>query len=309
VLKSRKDRRENLMRPVVRETNFSDLKLKGRGKVRDIYDLGDQLLIVATDRISAFDVVMSDPIPDKGRILTQISRFWFETMAGILPNHMISTEVEEFPRECQKHRSILEGRAMLVKKAQSLPVECVVRGYLSGSGWKEYEKTGEICGVRLPPDLVESSRLEAPVFTPATKEEVGAHDENIPFEKVVEKIGPDLADRVREVSIATYKKAVDLADERGIIIADTKFEFGLLGDTLILIDEILTPDSSRFWPKNQYAPGGPQKSFDKQFLRDYLLTLDWDHSPPAPDLPLEIIEKTREKYLEAHRRLVGRPLF
>jgi len=297
------------MRPIVRETDFSDLKLKGRGKVRDIYDLGDQLLIVATDRISAFDVIMSSPIPDKGTILNQISRFWFRTMEEIVPNHMISTVVEDFPKECQKYGDLLEGRTMLVKKTQPLPVECVVRGYLSGSGWKEYTKTGEICGVRLPRGLVESSRLEEPVFTPATKEELGAHDENIPFDKVVDKIGPDLAGSVRELSIAIYKTACDLADERGIIIADTKFEFGLLGDTLILIDEILTPDSSRFWPKDQYAPGGPQKSFDKQFLRDYLLTLDWDHSPPAPELPQEIVEKTREKYLEAYRRLVGEPLF
>ena len=297
------------MRPIVRETDFSDLKLKGRGKVRDIYDLGDQLLIVATDRISAFDVIMSSPIPDKGTILNQISRFWFRTMEEIVPNHMISTVVEDFPKECQKYGDLLEGRTMLVKKTQPLPVECVVRGYLSGSGWKEYTKTGEICGVRLPRGLGESSRLEEPVFTPATKEELGAHDENIPFDKVVDKIGPDLAGSVRELSIAIYKTACDLADERGIIIADTKFEFGLLGDTLILIDEILTPDSSRFWPKDQYAPGGPQKSFDKQFLRDYLLTLDWDHSPPAPELPQEIVEKTREKYLEAYRRLVGEPLF
>ncbi len=297
------------MRPIVRETDFSDLKLKGRGKVRDIYDLGDQLLIVATDRISAFDVIMSSPIPDKGTILNQISRFWFRTMEEIVPNHMISTVVEDFPKECQKYGDLLEGRTMLVKKTQPLPVECVVRGYLSGSGWKEYTKTGEICGVRLPRGLGESSRLEEPVFTPATKEELGAHDENIPFDKVVDKIGPDLAGSVRELSIAIYKTACDLADERGIIIADTKFEFGLLGGTLILIDEILTPDSSRFWPKDQYAPGGPQKSFDKQFLRDYLLTLDWDHSPPAPELPQEIVEKTREKYLEAYRRLVGEPLF
>jgi phosphoribosylaminoimidazole-succinocarboxamide synthase len=297
------------MRTVVRETEFPDLKLKGRGKVRDIYDLGDQLLIVATDRISAFDVIMSDPIPDKGTILNQISRFWFTTMEEIVPNHLISAEVESFPDPCQKYRTVLEGRAMLVKKANAIPVECVVRGYLSGSGWKAYQETGQICGIQLPPHLVESSRLEEPIFTPATKEELGAHDENIPFEMVVERIGPDLAQRVREISTAIYRRALDIADDRGIIIADTKFEFGLLGDTLILIDEILTPDSSRFWPKDEYQPGGPQKSFDKQFLRDYLLTLDWDRSPPAPGLPQEIIEKTREKYLEAYRRLLGKPLF
>jgi len=297
------------MRPVVQETDFTDLRLKGRGKVRDIYDLGDQLLIVATDRISAFDVVMPNPIPDKGKVLNQISRFWFETMEEIVPNHMITTAVEDFPMECQKYCDILEGRAMLVRKAQPLPVECVVRGYLSGSGWGDYKRTGEVCGVRLPAGLLESSRLKEPIFTPATKEELGAHDENIPFEKVVDRIGPAVAERTRETSLAIYKKAVDIARERGIIIADTKFEFGLLRDTLILIDEILTPDSSRFWPADQYKPGGPQKSFDKQFLRDYLLTLDWDKSPPAPELPQEIVEKTRERYLEAYRRLVGSPLF
>jgi len=297
------------MRPVVRETDFSTLKLKGRGKVRDIYDLGDQLLIVATDRISAFDVIMPNPIPDKGSVLNQISRFWFEKMEDIVSNHMISTEVEDFPRECQKYRDFLEGRTMLVKKVQPLPVECVVRGYLSGSGWRDYKETGEICGVRLAPGMVESSRLDKPIFTPATKEELGAHDENIPFEKVAKKIGRDMAEKVREISIAIYKEAWNLADKRGIIIADTKFEFGLLGDALILIDELLTPDSSRFWPQDQYKPGRPQKSFDKQFLRDYLQTLDWDKSPPAPELPLEIIEKTRRKYLEAYSRLVERPLF
>ena len=297
------------MRPIVKETDFSDLRLKVRGKVRDIYDLGDQLLIVATDRISAFDVVMSDPIPDKGTVLNQISKFWFRTTAGIVPNHMISTEVADFPGECQKYRAVLEGRSMLVRKAQPLPVECVVRGYLSGSGWKAYKNTGEICGLRLSSGLVESSQLEQPIFTPATKEELGAHDENIPFESVVERIGLDLAERVRQTSIALYDKASILADERGIIIADTKFEFGLVDDSLILIDEILTPDSSRFWPKDGYAPGGPQKSFDKQFLRDYLLTLDWHGSPPPPGLPQHIIGKTREKYLEAYQRLVGKPLF
>ncbi len=296
------------MKPTIRETSLSDLKLKGRGKVRDIYDLGDQLLIVATDRISAFDVIMPNTIPDKGRILNQISRFWFETVEDIIPHHMIATVVEDFPEVCQKYHDILEGRSMLVKKTRPLPVECVVRGYLSGSGWKEYKETGKICGIELPVGLVESSRFEEPIFTPATKEELGTHDENIPFKKVVDKIGTDLAERVRQVSIAIYKKARDLADERGIIIADTKFEFGILGDTLLLIDEILTPDSSRFWPKDQYAPGGPQRSFDKQFLRDYLLSLDWDKTPPAPELPEEIIEKTRERYLEAYRRLVGEVL-
>ncbi len=289
----------------VPQTDFKGLRLRGRGKVRDIYDLEDQLLIVATDRISAFDVIMPNPIPDKGRILNQISGFWFEKTQDIVPNHMISTAVEDFPKACQKYREMLEGRSMLVRKTQPLPVECVVRGYLSGSGWKEYKSTGEICGIGLPAGLMESSKLEEPIFTPATKEELGAHDENIPFERVVDKIGRDLAERVRGFSIAIYTKARDIAEEKGIIIADTKFEFGLLGDALILIDEILTPDSSRFWPMDEYAPGRPQNSFDKQFLRDYLLTLDWDRTPPAPELPLEIIQKTRERYLEAYRRLVG----
>ena len=258
------------------------MKLKGRGKVRDIYDLDEQLLIVATDRISAFDVVMPNPIPDKGRVLNQISRFWFETMADIVPHHMISTDVDDFPKVCHPYREILEGRSMLVKRAEPLPIECVVRGYLSGSGWKEYKQTGEICGIALSRGLVESSRIEEPIFTPATKAEIGAHDENITFEDAVSRVGHDRAEHVREVSLALYMKARDFAEQQGIIIADTKFEFGMMGDVLVLIDEILTPDSSRFWPKDEYAPGGPQKSFDKQFLRDYLLTLDWDQSPPAP---------------------------
>ncbi|MBW2058288.1 MAG: phosphoribosylaminoimidazolesuccinocarboxamide synthase [Deltaproteobacteria bacterium] len=296
------------MSPVVRQTDFGDLKLRGRGKVRDIYDLGDELLIVATDRVSAFDVVLPDPIPDKGTVLNQISRFWFETTEEIVPNHMISTSVEQFPRECRKYRDHIEGRAMLVRKARPLPVECVVRGYLSGSGWKEYQKTGGVCGIRLPSGLVESSRLEEPIFTPATKEELGAHDVNISFEGMVDRIGRKLAEKVRQLSIEIYKEASALADRRGIIIADTKFEFGLLGKTLVLIDEVLTPDSSRFWPKDEYEPGRPQRSFDKQFLRDYLLTLDWDRSSPGPKLPGEVIEKTRERYLEAYQRLVGEPL-
>jgi phosphoribosylaminoimidazole-succinocarboxamide synthase len=296
------------MGPIVRETNFKDLKLRGRGKVRDIYDLDEQLLIVATDRISAFDVVMPNPIPDKGRVLNQISRFWFETMADVVPHHMISTEVGDFPRACHPYREILEGRSMLVKRAEPLPIECVVRGYLSGSGWKEYRQTGEVCGIPLPQGLVESSRLEEPIFTPATKAEAGTHDENISFGNVVNQIGHDVAVRVREISLALYMKARDFAEQQGIIIADTKFEFGMMGDVLVLIDEVLTPDSSRFWPRDEYTPGGPQKSFDKQFLRDYLLTLNWDQSPPAPELPRDVIAKTREKYVEAYRRIVGRPL-
>ncbi len=290
---------------VVIRTDFEGLPLKGRGKVRDIYDLGETLLIVATDRISAFDVVMLNPIPDKGMVLTRISRFWFEATKDIVPNHLISTEVEDFPEACRPYREILAGRTMWVRKTEPLPIECVVRGYLSGSGWKEYQTRGEVCGVRLSEGLVESSKLEEPIFTPATKAEVGAHDENISFGQASELVGKERAEQVREISISIYQRARETAEKRGIIIADTKFEFGISGGKLLLIDEALTPDSSRFWPKDEYRPGGPQKSFDKQFLRDYLLTLDWDKAPPAPELPREIIEKTREKYLEALKRLTG----
>ena len=293
---------------VISTTEFKTLKLKGRGKVRDIYDLGDRLLIVATDRISAFDVVMPNPIPDKGRILTQLSRFWFDLTKDLVPNHVLSTEVGDYPKECQPYQEMLRGRSMLVVKTEVLPVECVVRGYLSGSGWEEYQKTGEVCGIKLPKGLLESSKLEEPIFTPATKAEMGLHDENITFEKVEETIGKDLARKVRSISLAIYKKARDFAEQRGILIADTKMEFGVKAEKLILIDELLTPDSSRFWPKDDYRPGGPQKSFDKQYLRDYLLSIRWDKSPPAPQLPEEIVRKTREKYLEAYERLVGKPL-
>ncbi len=290
---------------VVIRTDFEGLPLKGRGKVRDIYDLGETLLIVATDRISAFDVVMLNPIPDKGMVLTRISRFWFEATKDIVPNHLISTEVEDFPEACRPYREILAGRTMWVRKTEPLPIECVVRGYLSGSGWKEYQTRGEVCGIRLSEGLVESSKLEEPIFTPATKAEVGAHDENISFGQASELVGKERAEQVREISISIYQRARETAEKGGIIIADTKFEFGISGGKLLFIDEALTPDSSRFWPKDEYRPGGPQKSFDKQFLRDYLLTLDWDKAPPAPELPREIIEKTREKYLEALKRLTG----
>jgi len=289
-------------------TEFKSLTLKGRGKVRDIYDLGDRLLIVATDRISAFDVVMPDPIPDKGRILTQLSGFWFNLTKGIVPNHIVSTEVEDYPKECHPYQEMLRDRSMLVVKTEVLPVECVVRGYLSGSGWEEYQKTGEVCGIRLPKGLRESSKLEEPIFTPATKAEMGLHDENITFEKVEKTVGKDLGRQMRSISLAIYKKARDFAEQRGILIADTKMEFGVKAGKLILIDELLTPDSSRFWPKDEYQPGGPQKSFDKQFLRDYLLSIRWDKNPPAPQLPEEIVTKTREKYLEAYEKLVGKPL-
>jgi len=294
--------------PVISKTELKNLKLKGRGKVRDIYDLGNRLLIVATDRISAFDVVMPDPIPDKGRILTQLSKFWFNLTKEIVPNHIISTEVKDFPEACRLYGEMLKDRSMLVVKTDVLPIECVVRGYLSGSGWEEYKKTGEVCGIPLPKGLLESSKLEEPIFTPATKAEMGLHDENISFEKVEKIVGKVRAKKLRSLSLAIYKKARNFAEGRGIIIADTKMEFGIKDRKLLLVDELLTPDSSRFWPKDGYQPGGPQKSFDKQFLRDYLLSLKWDKSPPAPQLPEEIVEKTREKYLEAYERLVGKPL-
>jgi phosphoribosylaminoimidazole-succinocarboxamide synthase len=293
---------------MISTTEFKTLTLKGRGKVRDIYDLGSRLLIVATDRISAFDVVMPNPIPDKGRILTQLSKLWFDLTKEIVPNHVLSTEVEDYPKDCQPYQEMLRGRSMLVMKTEVLPIECVVRGYLSGSGWEEYKKTGEVCGIRLPKGLLESSKLEEPIFTPATKAEMGLHDENIPFESAEKIIGKDLARKVKSLSLAIYKKARDFAEQRGILIADTKMEFGIKDGKVILIDELLTPDSSRFWPKDEYQPGGPQKSFDKQFLRDYLLSIRWDKSPPAPQLPYEIVQKTREKYLEAYERLVGKPL-
>jgi len=289
-------------------TEFKNLTLKGRGKVRDIYDLGDRLLIVATDRISAFDVVMPNPIPDKGRVLTQLSKFWFNLTKEIVPNHLISAEVKDYPEECRPYQEMLRDRSMFVVKTDVLPVECVVRGYLSGSGWEEYKKTGEVCSIALPKGLVESSKLEEPIFTPATKAEMGLHDENITFEKVEKIVGKDLAKRLKSLSLAVYKKARDFAEGRGIIIADTKMEFGIKNGKLLLIDELLTPDSSRFWPKDDYRPGGSQKSFDKQFLRDYLLSIKWDKNPPAPQLPEEIVQKTREKYLEAYEKLVGRRL-
>ena len=261
-------------------------------------------MIVATDRISAFDVIMQNGIPDKGKTLTQISKYWFEVMKDIVPNHLVSVNVRDFPQECRKYKDILEGRSMLVKKARPLPVECVVRGYLAGSAWEEYKQGGTVCSIKLPPGFLESSKLDEPIFTPSTKAEMGHHDENITIQEMKEIIGDKLADEVIGISLEIYKKGCMVAEEKGIIIADTKFEFGIYNDGLILIDELLTPDSSRFWPKNEYKPGRAQKSFDKQFLRDYLLSLNWDKSLPPPELPEDIIEKTREKYLEALKRLV-----
>ncbi|MCB2146178.1 MAG: phosphoribosylaminoimidazolesuccinocarboxamide synthase [Deltaproteobacteria bacterium] len=293
------------MNRVVKETDFPTLKLIQRGKVRDMYDLGDAYLMVATDRMSAFDVVLPDPIPDKGVVLTQISLFWFEIMAPLVSNHVITADVSRYPESCRSYAGDLQGRSIVVKKAQPLPVECVVRGYITGSGWKSYQKDGTVCGIKLPEKLVESDRLPAPIFTPSTKEEVGQHDINIDFDEMVNRIGKPLAEQVRELSLAIYEKGAQIAGEKGILIADTKFEFGLVDGKLILIDEVLTPDSSRFWPKATYAPGGSQKSFDKQYLRDYLLSLDWDKTAPGPRLPQIVIDNTRAKYVEALSLLSG----
>jgi len=294
------------MSRTVFQTYFPEFKFFRRGKVRDIYDLEDRLLMVATDRLSAFDVVMPDPIPDKGKVLTQISLFWFDVMKPIVKNHVISSSVDEFPEGCKPYREILNGRSMLVQKATPIPIECVVRGYLSGSGWASYRETGKICGILLPEGMSESDRLPQPLFTPSTKADLGEHDINIDFEETVKRIGGALAEHVRDLSLAIYQKGAELAEKKGIIIADTKFEFGLLGEEVILIDEILTPDSSRFWPKDAYQPGRSQKSYDKQYVRDYLTSLDWNKKPPAPSLPQEVIRNTREKYLEALSRLTGK---
>ena len=279
-----------------------------QGKVRDIYDLGDRLLLVASDRISAFDVVMSQPIPDKGRILTRLSAFWFRHLAALTPNHLVSLEVEDFPPACRPYRELLQGRAMLARKCRPLPVECIVRGYLSGSGWAEYRQTGAIGGLPLPPGLVESQQLPEPLFTPSTKAELGTHDENISLEQMAASVGPQLAARVKDLSLNLYRRALDWAEPRGIIIADTKFEFGLADGELLLIDEALTPDSSRFWPQEDYRPGGPQKSYDKQYLRDYLESLGWNKKPPPPPLPPEVIANTRARYLQALQALTGEDL-
>jgi len=293
------------MKSIVTQTDFAELKLLKRGKVRDIYDLGDSLLMVATDRISAFDVVMPNPIPDKGEILTRISLFWFERMAPLVPNHVISSNVDDYPDVCRPYADSLRGRSMRVRKAEPLPVECIVRGYLSGSGWSSYRETGAICDVKLPEGLVESDKLPEPVYTPSTKAEVGLHDINIDFEATIRKLGRALAEKVKTLSLAIYRRGAEYAEKKGIIIADTKFEFGLIGEELILIDEVLTPDSSRFWPRSAYRPGGAQQSFDKQYLRDYLLSINWAKKPPAPELPEDVVQNTRRKYLEALEMLTG----
>jgi phosphoribosylaminoimidazole-succinocarboxamide synthase len=293
------------MHAVISQTDLPGLKLRGRGKVRDIYELGDRLLIVATDRLSAFDVILPTPIPDKGRVLTQLSMFWFEKLSGVVPNHVISAT--DFPPELAPYAGSLAGRSMLVRRTQPVPIECVVRGYISGSGWKDYQKTGAICGIPLPAGLRESDRLPEPIFTPSTKADVG-HDENISFDETVARIGRPLAERLRDTSLALYRRAAEHAAVRGIIIADTKFEFGLLGEELIWIDEALTPDSSRFWPASEYSPGNAQPSFDKQYVRDYLERIGWNKQPPAPALPPDVVAATRDKYREAYQRITGHAL-
>jgi phosphoribosylaminoimidazole-succinocarboxamide synthase len=290
-------------------TSLTGFELFSRGKVRDVYRVDpDQLLVVATDRLSAFDVVMREGIPDKGRVLTQLSCFWFDFVSRMgIPHHFLTARLSEYPEGLRPFADQLEGRSMLVEKAQPFPIECVVRGYLAGSGLKEYRATGHVCGIKLPPGLSEASRLEQPIFTPATKAQTG-HDENITWAEMVSRVGRAPAERLRDYSQELYTKAREFAEEKGILIADTKFEFGLLGEGIILIDEVLTPDSSRFWPKANYEPGKPQPSFDKQFVRDYLESLEWNKQPPPPPLPPEVVEKTSEKYRQAYRLLTGRSL-
>ncbi len=292
---------------VLLEAVLPGCKLLGRGKVRDIYEVEDQLLIIATDRISAFDYILASGIPDKGKVLTQLSLFWFEFFRGILPNHLVTADTAQYPAVLQPYAPLLEGRSMLVRRAQPLPVECVARGYLSGSGWKDYQKNQAVCGISLPAGLLESSRLPEPLFTPSTKA-VSGHDENISFEKVAELVGAGLAEQLRSYTLQIYAKAAAYAASRGIIIADTKFEFGTWQGELILIDEALTPDSSRFWPAADYRPGSAQKSFDKQFVRDYLEEIRWNKQPPAPALPDWVVEGTSQKYREAYARLTGKTL-
>ncbi len=290
--------------PVIR-TEYKGLKLIHRGKVRDLYEVDDKLLMVATDRISAFDVVMDNPVPGKGKVLTKLSLFWFDFLGDILPNHLITADVEKYPAVCAPYSEELRGRSMLVKKAEPLPVECIVRGYLSGSFWKAYQNDTTVCGFPLPPGMVESDKFPQPLFTPSTKADLGEHDENISIARMEELVGVAETAQIVDVSIKLYQKAADYALSRGIIIADTKFELGWFGGELILIDEVLTPDSSRFWPLDQYTPGKGQPSFDKQFLRDYLASLDWDKQPPAPRLPDEILHKTGARYAEAVEKIIG----
>jgi phosphoribosylaminoimidazole-succinocarboxamide synthase len=294
--------------PALIETELTPLTLYARGKVRDLYSVGDQLLLVATDRISAFDHVLATGIPGKGKVLTQLSLFWFKFLKDTVPNHLITADVAQYPDELSAHRDELEGRSMLVKRAQMFPVECVVRGYLSGSGWKDYQATGTVCGIRLPSGLRESDKLLEPLFTPASKSQDGEHDINISFDEMIVRVGTHSAERLRDLTLEIYKKASAYAEQRGLILADTKFEFGSAAEGIILADEVLTPDSSRFWPRDRYAPGGPQPSFDKQFVRDYLESIRWNKRAPAPPLPPEVVSRTQEKYLEAFRLLTGTSL-
>jgi len=298
---------QDLIDGAVTRTELPGLELVARGKVRDIYAVGDRLLIISTDRLSAFDVVLPDPIPDKGRVLTQLSEFWFERFSELIPNHLLTCDVNEFPAGTEPYRDALRGRSMLVRRARPLPIECVVRGYLAGSGWKEYQASGTVCGIALPRGLKQADRLSEPVFTPSTKAQSG-HDQNITPEQAAQLVGPGVAERVREVSLEIYRQAAEHALARSIIIADTKFEFGLVGDEVIWIDEALTPDSSRFWDFTEYRPGTSPPSFDKQFVRDYLEAAGWDKSPPGPSLPPEVIAGTSARYREAYQRLTAREL-
>jgi len=290
---------------VVLETNFPDLKLFKRGKVREIYDLGEYYLIVASDRVSAFDVILDQGIPFKGKVLTKISEFWFNYTKDIIENHLVSTNVKDFPAECQRYADVLEGRSMLVKKAEVVPIECIVRGYITGSGWNDYKKTGMVCGIELPKNLEESEKLPEPIFTPSTKAEIGEHDENISSEKAIEIVGEETFNTLKNATLNIYKKASEYALQKGIIIADTKMEFGVYNGKIILVDELLTPDSSRFWPLDSYQKGKSQASYDKQFIRDYLISVNFNKKPPAPSLPEDIVMGTSEKYKEAIFKLTG----
>jgi len=298
---------ESTEEQIILETKLDGIERFSQGKVRDVYRIGDRLLIVATDRISAFDSVLPTGIPDKGRVLTQISVFWFDFLRGVTPTHLLSANVDEYPAELRRFRNQLEGRSMLVKRAEMVPIECVARGYLSGSGWKEYQASGMVCGIPLPKGLRESDRLPEPIFTPATKAQTG-HDENVSFERMASIVGSDVSKQLRDLTLDIYTKAARYAESRGIIIADTKFEFGFIDGKLVLGDEVLTPDSSRFWPQDEYQPGRAQNSYDKQFVRDYLESIHWNKQPPAPALPAEVARKTSEKYREAYRLLTGKNL-
>jgi phosphoribosylaminoimidazole-succinocarboxamide synthase len=293
--------------PIILETDLAGVQRYARGKVRDVYQLDGRLLIVATDRISAFDYILGTGIPDKGKVLTQLSIFWFDFLRDLTPNHFLTAQVADYPDPLPRFRDQLEGRSMLVQRARMIEVECVARGYLSGSGWKEYREHGTVCGINLPAGLRESDKLPEPIFTPATKAQTG-HDENVPFARVCSLVGADLAQRLRDLTLAIYTRAARYAETKGVIIADTKFEFGFVGEQLVLGDEVLTPDSSRFWPAGTYRPGGPQSSYDKQFVRDYLESIRWNKQPPAPSLPAEVAAKTSEKYRQAYRAITGREL-